>query len=165
MKKNEAMFDPGEPMCFACGVHATDPDEPPEWPSVWNQARLLERAHLVPRALGGTDDPSNQVLLCPTCHHGAPDVSDPSYMLGWIERRESSGARHIRMIEEVIERVDVSGIVEDWTVERTLRLDAIVRDLLRDWSGTHGLTTSHSTFEAALEEGLKRFIEEFKQER
>lgn len=121
LRRNEALIDPGEPMCFACGVHATDPDEPPVWPGVWDRAFLLQRAHLVPRTLGGTDEVTNLVLLCPTCHHDAPDVADPAYMLGWIERREYCGRRNLRMIEEVMERVDVSAIVNDWTVDHALR--------------------------------------------
>ena len=83
LPNNAAMIDRGEPSCFACGWMANARDEPPELWRVWNRA-ALQRCHLVPDALGGTDDPCNLVLLCARCHTEAPDVGDADYMLRWI---------------------------------------------------------------------------------
>jgi ribosomal protein L37E len=44
----------------------------------------LERCHIVPDSLGGSNDPSNLVLLCRRCHREAPNVSDPRFMWIWI---------------------------------------------------------------------------------
>ncbi|MBP2028393.1 hypothetical protein J2Z35_002194 [Acetoanaerobium pronyense] len=44
----------------------------------------LERCHIIPYSLGGTDLPSNLVLLCPRCHIENPNVTDPEIMWDWI---------------------------------------------------------------------------------
>jgi HNH endonuclease len=46
--------------------------------------RLLQRCHIVPRALGGDEIPSNLVLLCAQCHAEAPNVADPDFMWLWL---------------------------------------------------------------------------------
>ena len=46
--------------------------------------RNLERCHIVPHTLGGTDEPSNIVLLCKRCHREGPNVTDPEIMWDWI---------------------------------------------------------------------------------
>jgi hypothetical protein len=42
------------------------------------------KCHIVPRSLGGTNDPSNLVLLCGRCHREAPNVADPRFMWIWM---------------------------------------------------------------------------------
>lgn len=44
----------------------------------------LERCHIIPRSLGGNDEPSNLVLLCPRCHLENPNVKDPLIMWDWL---------------------------------------------------------------------------------
>lgn len=46
--------------------------------------RKLHRCHIIPRALGGSNDPSNLVLLCKQCHEEAPNVVDPEFMWIWL---------------------------------------------------------------------------------
>lgn len=46
--------------------------------------RRLHRCHVVPRALGGSDEASNLVLLCAQCHAEAPNVADASFMWVWL---------------------------------------------------------------------------------
>lgn len=48
------------------------------------QGRQLQRCHIIPRALGGPDDPCNLVLLCAQCHSEAPNVADPDFMWTWL---------------------------------------------------------------------------------
>ncbi|ATU67004.1 HNH endonuclease [Piscinibacter gummiphilus] len=48
------------------------------------QGRQLQRCHIVPRALGGSELPSNLVLLCAQCHAEAPNVEDPTFMWAWL---------------------------------------------------------------------------------
>jgi hypothetical protein len=56
------------------------------WACGWDvdACGTLERAHLVPRSLGGSDEPSNLVLLCRSCHRKAPNTDDAQYMLDWV---------------------------------------------------------------------------------
>jgi len=46
--------------------------------------RRLQRCHIVPKALGGSDTADNLVLLCGQCHAEAPNVADPSFMWVWL---------------------------------------------------------------------------------
>jgi hypothetical protein len=46
--------------------------------------RQLQRCHIVPRALGGSEEPCNLVLLCRQCHAEAPNVADPDFMWTWL---------------------------------------------------------------------------------
>ena len=73
------LVDFGEPCCWACGTWRSS------WTS-WHKASL-ERCHIVPHALGGTNDPSNYVLLCKDCHLESPDTPHREAMLTWIRNR------------------------------------------------------------------------------
>lgn len=149
---NPALMDFGEPHCFACG-------EPGRWPegrlwSLWNQSGL-ERCHLVPRMLGGADTPENLVLLCNECHHEAPDVGDPSYMLDWMTRRESKFARISPLMTKAIEDAGLGDEIErlssDWTL-----LQEITDEVLKTWVGLHGSRISTGTQVSVAVEVLRR---------
>lgn len=45
----------------------------------------LERCHIVPHSLGGTDGPDNFVLLCKRCHPESPNVTDKEIMWDWMK--------------------------------------------------------------------------------
>lgn len=45
----------------------------------------LERAHIIPHALGGGDTPSDYVLLCKSCHEEAPNINNKDDMWDWIK--------------------------------------------------------------------------------
>ena len=49
-----------------------------------SQKRALQRCHIIPKALGGNEEPSNLVLLCGQCHAEAPNVLDPEFMWVWL---------------------------------------------------------------------------------
>ena len=46
--------------------------------------RSLQRCHIVAHSLGGSDEPSNLVILCSECHAESPDVDDPEIMWDWL---------------------------------------------------------------------------------
>lgn len=56
--------------CFACN----------------SQHKRLEKCHLKPKALGGSDKAENLVLLCNRCHRNAPNTVYKDIMLSWIDR-------------------------------------------------------------------------------
>lgn len=58
--------------CFACGQ---------EWPS------KTERAHICPRYLGGSDDPSNLHMLCADCHQASESMVSYDEYWAWFEQR------------------------------------------------------------------------------
>ena len=61
----------GEERCWRCACKVTKEEN-------------LQRCHIIPRALGGEDTPSNLVLLCKRCHAEGPNVTDPEVMWDWI---------------------------------------------------------------------------------
>lgn len=48
-----------------------------------NPYPYLQRAHIVARHKGGTDDPSNIIRICPNCHH----LRDRAERVEWNKRR------------------------------------------------------------------------------
>lgn len=44
----------------------------------------LQKCHIVPKSLGGKNDPSNLVLLCGRCHREAPNIADSRFMWIWM---------------------------------------------------------------------------------
>ncbi|MDA3642613.1 HNH endonuclease [Saccharopolyspora indica] len=45
----------------------------------------VERAHVVPESLGGSNDVRNFALLCPHHHREAPDVADAEAFWSWVD--------------------------------------------------------------------------------
>lgn len=54
--------------CFICGL------------------KRVERAHIVPYSLGGSNEPTNYALLCSMHHEDAPDVGTRAFFEAWLER-------------------------------------------------------------------------------
>jgi hypothetical protein len=97
-------IDWGEPGCWACGFHYKvkyDIKHPEVCMAnilqLWNRIPL-QRCHIVPRALGGTDNPNNLFLMCRECHDLAPNTTIPEIFYEWAKsqswcRREASKIR------------------------------------------------------------------------
>lgn len=82
-----------EPCCFACGWFSEHWKKATPQAS-WQRA-TLDRAHIVPRSLGGPDDVANLLLLCRPCHEESPDWSDPEQMAHWIAAREERPSKEV----------------------------------------------------------------------
>ncbi|GGT71381.1 HNH endonuclease [Streptomyces coeruleorubidus] len=144
-----------EPCCFACG-----------WLSErWNLATLqaswqranLERAHIIPKSLGGPDDASNLLLLCRPCHQESPDWVDPEQMTRWIATREERPSREVETFMAWLAAAErapdfkdalASVVAEEGAAERVSEL---LRSLLGQ-AGTHfGIGFSQGTRVAVLQ--------------
>lgn len=79
-------WDYGEPSCWACGLWLEEWDEPNTIVKRWNNCGL-ERCHIIPRYLGGSDDSSNLVLMCRRCHALQPDSTDPKVTFEYMRSR------------------------------------------------------------------------------
>jgi HNH endonuclease len=105
--------DWGEPSCWACGFHySTKYDvrsSDAGWKKIlngWDRVPL-QRCHIVPRSLGGTDEPSNLFLMCRECHDLAPNTALPKIFFEWV-RAQSSARRESAMIEEALRSFGVA---------------------------------------------------------
>jgi hypothetical protein len=94
------------PRCWGCGVAVVNDNQPDKWITVnssneneelniraiWdhkNTKAKLERCHIIPNLLNGTDTPSNLFLMCVECHQLSPDTIYPDMFFKWVlERRK-----------------------------------------------------------------------------
>ena len=102
-----------EPCCWACGKRVYGLSEYKSYESnligsrirmLYDYAktrRVLERCHIVPHALGGSDeDPANMFLLCHDCHLESPDNANEKYFLRWVYKMRTEkvfSGDHIRI--------------------------------------------------------------------
>lgn len=117
------VYDAGEPSCFACGWHDDD-----------KLTFGLERAHVIPRSVGGGDDPENLALLCSKCHKEAPDTLDADWFWRWVAKRPSDNpwirfqarARDIAQYLSEDELLTLEAIPQD---EHSIRFEAAAERL------------------------------------
>lgn len=97
------LIDYYEPKCWCCGKYIDfgrteeqyykilNSDKPHK---VWDMPVVkshLNRCHIIPFALGGSDDPSNLFLMCKNCHKDSPDITIPKYFFKYIyEKRKNT---------------------------------------------------------------------------
>lgn len=82
-------IDIGEPACFACGYYdlewGVDHEKVFDWMTAWTIAsKKLQRSHIIPVALGGSNDVSNLVMLCKRCNTNNPHTKDRDWYLNWL---------------------------------------------------------------------------------
>lgn len=106
--------DWGEPSCWACGKWwgtNYDLNKPnlslDEICKNWNRVRELQRCHIIPRSLGGTDEPSNLFLMCKECHDHAPNTTSRKMFMKWVEKQNWWKRWQIK-VEEEIETFDLN---------------------------------------------------------
>lgn len=118
------VYDWGEPECFACRMSAIDYGKDMFEEEEYEKAlkaeddsglkyiysrkdvkKHLDRAHIIPKALQGKDEPSNYVLLCHRCHRDSPDISNKKLFLSWVFKRRKEGhllSRCRKKAEEIL---------------------------------------------------------------
>ncbi|WP_376708401.1 HNH endonuclease [Bradyrhizobium australafricanum] len=81
--------EPRKPRCWACGFNygaRYDIKRPDAgWDEIlqrWNRIPL-QRCHIIPRSLNGSDSLSNLFLLCRECHDLTPNTSIPEVFFRW----------------------------------------------------------------------------------
>lgn len=48
--------------------------------------RTHQKCHIIPKSLGGSDEPSNLIALCSMCHDEMPNVRDAKEVWMWIAK-------------------------------------------------------------------------------
>lgn len=104
-------IDQGAAHCWACGY------APRRGKAKYTCRYLaLDRCHVKPLALGGTNDPSNLLMMCKECHGASPDSISDSIFWRWFARVEDRSNALIQGIAEIIPQ-DLSPIEEAWFLE------------------------------------------------
>lgn len=103
---NPIVYDVGEPQCWACHkpiiVEQDDVNE--DLKTIWNRTSgKLQRCHIIPASLGGSNVPSNLFLMCESCHQLAPDTLSKEAFFMWIEYRRSQCVLGIEVFKIVSE--------------------------------------------------------------
>lgn len=104
------ILDYCEPSCFACGQFwngSYDVKDERLASKAWLSAPL-EKAHLKPKAKGGSNEPPNLVLLCADCHKKSPDTDCAEKMLFWCLTQESFFVRELKELEKEMMRFGIS---------------------------------------------------------
>lgn len=148
--------DWGEPMCFACEKYAVrsadeeakifdscNSEEEFDYKNFWNHKNVksgFERAHILPGALGGKDEPNNLFLLCPECHFLSPDTDNPHNFLRWVykQRKETANGKMHPFIafEKIREELKDRGVLLD-TVAEDLDVKSINYDDFQKYANVH----------------------------
>jgi hypothetical protein len=134
------------PFCFACFQPR----------SSWKK---LERAHIIPHMLGGSNHPSNFVMLCHECHLDNPNTRSEDVYFQWIKSVKDYKTKRT---DSVLQALSVFGVSCDMiNVLYNIEGDDFVRSLMQSAKkdcGLHqGLNTN--TFAGAVSVKIKEYFE------
>lgn len=137
------------PMCFACFRQR----------SQWNK---FERAHIVPHMLGGSNEPSNFVLLCKECHLENPNTKHEDIYFKWISRVKRY---YQKKAEKIVEACKVFGVTnEDYLKVEKLEGWEFALNMMRqayDECGFHNGINA-TTYAGVLSVKIKECLEKHK---
>ena len=169
------------PRCWGCGLpvvreskidkwindQCVEDDEESNLKRIWGSKETkskLNRCHIIPGALGGTDEPSNLFLMCGDCHVLSPDTKYPSMFFKWVaERRKQMlwGTFHpnylLQKAGELLERDYGISMMELLERIHEIHGDECLTNLqefMQDRIGTHGNKISESSAIVAVEKWL-----------
>ena len=121
--------DWGEPECWACRQEVPGYDYgkiDQGLSEVWkdkNVVHFLNKAHIIPHALGGGENPENMFLLCEECHRDSPDTKYKDQFFKWVYKRrhqpKSKGAMYLIEAAKWLEEHGLPLLVtgEEWSFE------------------------------------------------
>lgn len=95
----EVINDWGEPSCWACKEQIDIYDNSDygyllenNSSKIWDYSKVkskLNRCHIIPKALGGSNEANNIFLLCEDCHIESPDTIIPEVFFAWVVNKRS----------------------------------------------------------------------------
>jgi 5-methylcytosine-specific restriction endonuclease McrA len=97
-------IDWGEPSCWACGFHYDVKYDIKRSDASWAQILRgwdkipLQRCHIVPRSLGGSDEPGNLFLMCRECHDAAPNTIIADVFIEWAKAQNFYAREEIKIL-------------------------------------------------------------------
>ena len=157
--------DWGEPHCFACGIYCKlefihnydeliQSDEDNSLKKIWNDryvSRMFEKAHIIPKSLGGTYDADNIFCLCKNCHKDSPDTIYPKRFFKFVYDRRKEGNWYERITKKIVDQMNREDIPVAF-----IDYEKIKQDIIPGVTNTHGATVSDSTVISAVVESSKQ---------
>lgn len=163
-----AVDDWGEPCCWACGEPAIKDDALCRFfennPDTANSAfykklydlksvkSKLNRCHIHPNALGGTDSPENLFLMCEECHALSPDTTNRSAFFRWVYDRRKQyvhgrmcPSEMLRRIDEELARRGLPPLVKCFEMAKSSYEFSDLKEFMRDRVGFHCSSVSESS--------------------
>lgn len=131
----------GHAFCWACGVKKS-------------KIASLDKCHILPYALGGSNEPSNFFLMCGDCHDLSPDSAFPDIFFRWVRHREAYTNKYLQDILDVMQPY-MSQLNDQ-------QLNSVSNDLLDtvassfEYVGSHGGKISRSTVLGLLDHSLSQ---------
>jgi hypothetical protein len=140
------LIDWGEPGCWACGFHYDSKYDIKRPDASWEQILKcwdkipLQRCHVVPGSLGGTNEVGNLFLMCRECHDLAPNSNIPEVFFKWA-RAQSSLTREAAKICAALNSFGIEAADQNDFCE------IIISEEFRTWmSGKCGLHRPQSNY-------------------
>lgn len=142
------LIDWGEPGCWACSFHYNGKYDIRR-PNAGSDAILrcwdripLQRCHIVPRSLGGSNTADNLFLMCRECHDQAPNTPFPEIFFEWARSQSHFNRESAKILATIkwfgLTKRDLA------RVERVMQSDAF-----KSWaSGKLGLHWPQSNYAA-----------------
>lgn len=149
--KTGYLLDRGEPTCWACNdTFEGRFDQGNTRRARWENSPL-QRCHIVPDSLGGSNDPSNFVLMCRTCHDLSPDTTSPEILFAWM-RSQSKLWRIVDSLSKAfsdfganLSEMNESDMARLWQIARSAEFRAWSKGKLGlHWAQTDALDTAIS---------------------
>lgn len=141
--------DWGEPSCFACnawtGVQIENGNG--DLNQLWNSPDVkheLQRAHIVPDSLGGSDSPQNLFCLCERCHRDSPDTIYPKEFFKWVYQRRKDGTLKYRTYSQAVDECKKTNVNPVF-----INIDKTFNNKFKTMS-SHGSVISESSYIASL---------------
>lgn len=141
--------DWGEPSCFACnawtGVQIENDNG--DLNQLWNSPDVkheLQRAHIVPHSLGGSDSPQNLFCLCARCHRDSPDTIYPKEFFKWVYQRRKEGILKYRTYYQAVDECKKTNVNPAF-----INIDKTFNNKFKTMS-SHGSVISESSYIASL---------------
>lgn len=117
------------------------------------ESSTLERAHVIPHSLGGSNDVSNYILLCSKCHRESPDIADESALIEWMNEQPTELENTLRIIRHEMDK---------YNKENQVAVDeALIKEIFRELNkkaGAHSGRFSDATKVYILREALKKIF-------
>ena len=156
------LIDWGEPECFACGVPglSSKHDRGTRPYECWDNAKALQRCHVVPFFLGGECKPSNMVVLCSFCHKAAPDHKDPAQMERFICSREPVFSELCNGVHAIVGRSGIDNNTMDLFGDNAIREEFISSYRFNISHGCHDRISAVSHMMTSFVEYIKNGVPE-----